>query len=80
MTTESRAGTTEELQELLRAESAAPIERLTSLLQEAEQEHHGRPATDWPRWYAAFINERQLGASVESAQAFADRYTVGQPT
>jgi hypothetical protein len=77
MTTESKPGTTDELQELRRAENAAPIERLTILLQEAEHEHHGRPAADWPRWYAAFVNERQLGASVEGARAFADEYTPG---
>ncbi len=79
MTTESKPGTGDPLQDLLRAENAGPVEHLTSLLQEAEKEHQGRPAQDWPRWYAAFISERQLGASVERAQAFADRYTTGQP-
>lgn len=77
MTTESKPATTDELKELLRTENVAPIERLNILLREAEQEHHGRPAVDWPRWYAAFVSERQLGASVEAAQAFADCYTVG---
>ncbi len=80
MTIETNPGTADELQELPRAENAAPIERLTTLLQEAEQEHHGRPAADWPRWYAAFVSERQLGASVEDARVFADQYTLGQPT
>jgi hypothetical protein len=78
MTAESKPGTADELQELLGAENAGPIERLTILLQEAEQEHHGRPAADWPRWYAAFVSVRQLGASVEGAQLFADQYTIGQ--
>lgn len=80
MTTESKPSTTVALPELLRAENAAPIERLTVLLQQAEQEHHGRPAADWARWYGAFVNERQLGASAEAAQAFADLYTLGDST
>jgi|HubBroStandDraft_1064217.scaffolds.fasta_scaffold13308_2 hypothetical protein len=78
MATESKPGTEDELQELLRTENDGPIERLTILLQETEQQHHGRPAADWPRWYAAFICERQLGASVEGAQVFADQYTIAQ--
>jgi hypothetical protein len=82
MTAEVNSGARDELQGrgLLSAENAAPIERLTSLLQEAEQQHHGRPAAGWPRWYAAFVNERQLGASVGGAEEFADRYTAGQRT
>jgi hypothetical protein len=80
MTTEIKPRTADERQVLLRAENAAPVERLTVLLQEAEQEHRGRPAATWPRWYAAFVSERQRGASVEGAQAFADQYTLGQPT
>ena len=79
MTVESKPGTKDELQELLRPGNAAPIEQLANVLQEAEQEHHKRPAADWPRWYAAFISERQLGASVEDAAACADQYTLGQP-
>jgi hypothetical protein len=78
MATESKPGIADELQELLRTENAGPIERLTILLQEAEQQHHGRPAAGWPRWYAAFVSERQLGASVEGAQIFADQYTLQQ--
>ncbi len=80
MTAESNPATTDEPQELQRAENASPIELLTSLLQEAEHEHRGRPAADWPRWYAAFVSERQLGASIERAQVFADQYTRGEPT
>lgn len=80
MTTERKPGTAEEPPVLLHAENAAPVERLTALLQEAEQEHRGRPAATWPRWYAAFVSERQRGASVKGAQAFADQYALGQPT
>ncbi len=80
MTPESKLGTADEPPVLLRTGNAAPIERLTVLLQEAEQEHRGRPAETWPRWYAAFVSERQRGASVEGARAFADQYIQGQPT
>ncbi len=59
--------------------NAAAIERLTDLLREAEQEHHKRPAADWPRWYAAYVSERQLGASAEDAAVDADRYAPEQP-
>jgi hypothetical protein len=79
MTVESKPGTADGLQESARAVNAAAIERLTHLLQEAEQEHHKRPAADWPRWYAAYVSERQLGASVEAADVRADDYTLGQP-
>jgi|SRR5580658_9354311 hypothetical protein len=78
MASENKPGIEGELQELLRTENAAPIERLTILLQQAQQEHHGRPDGGWPRWYAAFVCERQLGASVEAAQVFADQYTIEQ--
>jgi hypothetical protein len=79
MTAESKPGTTDELQQLLRAGDAGPIQRLTGLLREAEQEHHGRPAAGWPRWYAAFVGARQLGASIKDARVFADQYTLAQP-
>jgi hypothetical protein len=80
MTTQVNSGTEDELEVLLGAENAEPIERLTSLLMEAEQHHQGRAAAGWPRWYAAFVNERRLGASAAGAEEFADRYTIGQPT
>jgi hypothetical protein len=80
MAADSKSGAADELQQLLQARDGGPIERLTSLLRQAEQQHHGRPAAAWPRWYAAFISARQRGASVESAQVFADQYTLGQPT
>jgi hypothetical protein len=80
MTAEVNPGAGDALQKLLSPEDITPIERLRGLLQEAERQHHGRPASDWPRWYAAFINERQLGASVNGAEEFADRYTAGKPT
>jgi hypothetical protein len=73
-----KPGTAGEIQELLRPVNAAPFERLTDLLQEAEPEHHKRPAADWPRWYAAFVTERQLGASVEDAGVCAVQYTLGR--
>jgi hypothetical protein len=57
------------------AEDAAAIERLSALLQETEQQHDGRPAAGWPRWYAAYLSQRQHGASVQAARVFADRYT-----
>jgi hypothetical protein len=78
MTVENKPGTADGLQQLARPVNAAAIERLTHLLQEAEQEHHKRPAADWPRWYAAYVSERQLGTSVEAADVRADEYTLGQ--
>jgi hypothetical protein len=80
MTTETTPAASHPLHDLLRTENAGPVERLAALLRETEKQHNGRPAADWPRWYAAFMSERQLGASVADAQAFADRYTIGQPT
>src|SRR5580658_3415568 len=78
MTIESKPGIPDGPSALLHTKTAASVERLTVLLQEAEQEHRGRPAATWPRWYAAFVSERQRGASVEGAQAFADQYILGQ--
>jgi len=80
MTADSKSGVADELQQLLQAGHGGTIERLTSFLRQAEQQHHGRPAAGWPPWYAAFVSARQRGASVESAQVFADQYTLGQPT
>jgi hypothetical protein len=78
VTVVSKPETADTMRELPRAVNAAPIERLTNLLQEAEEEHHKRPAADWPRWYGAFISERQLGANVEDAGVCADQYALGQ--
>ena len=80
MTAEGKAGITGQLQGSPRPEDAAAIERLTTLLQETEQQHAGRPAAGWPRWYAAYLTHRQLGASVQAARVFADQYTREQPT
>jgi hypothetical protein len=80
MKAETKPGATAEPQGLLPAQDAAAIERLSSLLQETEHQHHGRPDAGWPRWYAAYLSQRQIGASVEAARVFADQYTVGQPT
>ena len=80
MTAEIKPGATNELQGPRRPEDAAAIERLTALLQETEQQHDGRPAAGWPRWYAAYLSRRQLGANVQAARAFADQYTREQPT
>jgi hypothetical protein len=66
-------------QESMLPVDAAAIERLADLLREAEQEHHKRPAADWPRWYAAYVCERQVGASVEDAADDADRFAPEQP-
>jgi hypothetical protein len=79
MIIESQSETAVELSKLVCTENAAPIERLTIWLQEAEMGHHGRREADWSRWYAAFVDGRQRGASVQAAQAFADHYTVGSP-
>jgi len=57
------------------AEDAVAIERLSALLQETEQQHDGRAAAGWPRWYAAYLSQRQHGASVQAARVFADQYT-----
>ena len=80
MKVETNPGATAEPRGSLPAPDAAAIERLTNLLKETEQEHHGRPDAGWPRWYAAYLCQRQLGASVQSARVFADQYTLGQPT
>jgi hypothetical protein len=77
MTGESKPGVTGKPQGSPRAEDTAAIERLSTLLQETEKQHDGRPAAGWPRWYAAYLSQRQQGASVEAARAFADQYTQG---
>jgi hypothetical protein len=78
MTIDSELRATDDLQKPVRPVNAAAIERLANLLREAEQEHHKRPAADWPRWYAAYVSERQLGASVEDAAVAADGYAPEQ--
>ena len=78
MTVESKPRTADDPQNLVRPANAAAIGLLSNLLREAEQEHHKRPAADWPRWYAAYVSERQIGASVDDAAAYADRYAPGQ--
>jgi hypothetical protein len=75
VTAESKPGVTDAPQGSPPAEDAAAIERLTTLLQETEQQHDGRPAASWPRWYAAYLSQRQHGASVQAARVFADQYT-----
>jgi hypothetical protein len=75
MTAETKPGVTGAAQGSPPAEDAAAIERLSALLQETEQQHDGRPAAGWPRWYAAYLSQRQYGASVEAARVFADQYT-----
>jgi hypothetical protein len=45
-------------------------------LQETEQQHDGRPAAGWPRWYAAYLSQRQHGTSAEAARVFADQYNA----
>lgn len=80
MTAKSKRSDGNVLQDLQHQESIASIERLRVLLQEAEREHHGRPAANWPRWYAAFVSERLGGANLEDAQASADRYILGRST
>ena len=75
MTAESKPGVTAGPQGSPPADDAAAIERLTILLQETEQQHDGRPAASWPRWYAAYLSQRQHGASVQAARTFADQYT-----
>jgi hypothetical protein len=79
MTIDSKLRTAEDLQRSARPVNAAAIERLADLLREAEQEHHKRASADWPRWYAAYITERQIGASVEDAAVGADRYAPEEP-
>lgn len=79
MAIDSQLRTADDPQKSVRPVNAAAIERLANLMREAEQEHHKRPAADWPRWYAAYVSERQLGASVEDAAVGADRYAPAQP-
>jgi len=55
------------------------VERLTSLLREAE-EHHGEyeptaPKHHWSTWYAGYIVAREEGKSSEEAVKAATRYT-----
>jgi hypothetical protein len=78
VTVESKPRISDDLQKSVRPVNAAAVEHLANLLREAEQEHHKRPAADWPPWYAAYISERQFGASVEDAAVGADRYTPEQ--
>jgi hypothetical protein len=79
MPAETKPGATAESRGSQPAQDGAAIERLSSLLQETEQQHHGRPDAGWPRWYAAYLSQRQLGAGVEAARVFADQYVLGQP-
>jgi hypothetical protein len=63
MIIESQSETRVELSELVCTENAAPIERLTILLQEAQMGHRGRRDADWARWYAAFVGASGAPAS-----------------
>jgi hypothetical protein len=76
VTAGSKPGVTGATQGAPPAQDAAAIERLSALLQETEQQHDGRPAAGWPRWYAAYLSQRQHGTSVEAARVFADQYNA----
>jgi hypothetical protein len=76
VTAENTPGVTGGPRGLPSAEDAAAIERLSALLQETEQQHDGRATAGWPRWYAAYLSQRQHGASVQAARVFADQYTA----
>lgn len=57
------------------------VERLTTLLREAE-EHHGEyeptaPQHHWSTWYAAYIVARQEGSSTGAAVEVATLHTEG---
>jgi hypothetical protein len=57
------------------------VERLTTLLREAE-EHHGEyeptaPKHHWSTWYAAYIAAREQGKGPEEAVRLATAHTEG---
>jgi hypothetical protein len=56
------------------------VATLTALLREAE-EHHGKyeavaPPHHWSDWYAAYIDARSQGRSVEEAEAAAGQHMI----
>jgi hypothetical protein len=57
------------------------VAHLTALLREAE-EHHGSyeasaPKHDWSDWYAAYINAREQGSTIDEASRRAALHVEG---